>query len=250
MANKCLIIMPPGEPNGYPQGHINRVYEYIIVPACRLAGYWPTRADNATHDDPLEAVREIVDSDVAICDVSANNVNALYGLAIRDVLGLPTTVVKDMKSVVTFDTRGLGIMEYDDSLRIDTVQKAIEVLSEALKKAVDSNSERNPLLSRLNIGVTQIAPADNSSADLSTSPPPEETKELRLPIISPLPDYVDEPFTDSQIGKLKAGDFFFHLNHGKGKINFVKKDRLASVQFDSGPKFLVLAESDFFRKIK
>jgi hypothetical protein len=53
MDNRCFVIMPQGEPNGYPQGHFNRVYDYVIVPACRAAGYWPTRADNATYDNSL-----------------------------------------------------------------------------------------------------------------------------------------------------------------------------------------------------
>ena len=76
MHDQCLIIMPPGEPNGYPQGHVNRVYDYVIVPACRLAGFWPKRIDGAGND-PLAVTKEIVDSEVVICDLSANNIDAL-----------------------------------------------------------------------------------------------------------------------------------------------------------------------------
>ena len=100
---RCFVIMPQSEPNGYAQGHFNRVYDYVIVPACRAAGYWPTRADNATYDNPLTVVKDIIDSEIALCDLSANNSNALYGLAIRQALGLPVTLVKDKKSFVMFD---------------------------------------------------------------------------------------------------------------------------------------------------
>lgn len=256
MENKCFIIMPPGEPSGYPQGHFNRVYDYIIIPACRAAGYWPTRSDLTPPDDSLAVVKDIIDSEITICDLSANNSNALYGLAVRHSLNLPVTLVKDMKTFVKFDANDLDLVEYDESLRIDTVQKAIEILTEALKKAVANKKEKHPLLHRLGIGFPQVTDTNITSSPTSSdhTAPEEETKakEHHLPKISPLPDYVRDSFTEEEIGKLKAGNFLFHLNHGKGKVNFVKiagKDKLASIQFESGTKLLVLAVSDFFRKI-
>src|SRR5436190_23545960 len=120
MDNRCFIIMPSGEPNGYPQGHFSRVYDYIIVPACRAAGYWPTKSDGTTYNDPLDIVKNIIDSEIVLCDLSSNNSDALYGLAVRHSLDLPVTLVKDTKSLVMFDASDLGLVEYDESLRIDT----------------------------------------------------------------------------------------------------------------------------------
>jgi len=256
--------MPLGEPSGYPQGHFNRVYDYVIVPACRTAGFWPTRADQATYDNPLAVVKDIVDCEIVLCDVSASNSIALYGLAIRQVLSLPVALVKDTKSMVMFDAAKLGLVEYDESLRIDTVQKAIETLGEALKKAVETKKDRHELLNRLGIGLPEYT-AQNTTVDTTLPPGPTPSKdetadqekesdsaEDRLPIISPLPDYVGESFTEQQIVKLKAGDVLFHLRFGRGNVNFVKKmgkDQLASIQFESGPKLLVLGASNFFRKV-
>ena len=253
--------MPSGELSGYPQGHVNRVYDFVIVPACRMAGYWPTRADVATYTDPLEAVKELVDSDIVLCDVSAKNSNALYAVSVRHALSLPVTIVKDTQSSVPFGLNDLGVTEYDESLRIDTVQKAIDVISAALKDAAESKKGRHELLNQLEIGLPEVqAPVvfetnTYSSAEVSQKIEEEKPKpkEPRLPIISPLPDYVGDAFTEEQIDQLKAGDTFFHLNHGKGKLNFVKKsgkEKLANIAFDSGTKLLVLVASDFFRRIK
>jgi hypothetical protein len=260
MDNRCFIIMPPGEPNGYSQGHFSRVYDYVIMPACRAAGYWPTHPDSERLDNPMDSIKNIIDSEIVLCDLSANNSNALYGLAVRHSLDLPVIAIKDLKSIIMFDATEFGLVEYDDSLRIDTVQKAIETLSGALRKSVESKKERHQLLDRFSIGLPQFTPQPIVNEEVSFSAPidqsiQEETKpkEPRLPIISPLPDYVGDPFTIEQIGKLKAGDYLFHLNHGKGKLNFVKdagKDKLGSIQFESGAKFLVLIASDFFRTIK
>jgi len=259
MDNRCFIIMPSGDPSGYPQGHFNRVYDYVIVPACRVAGYWPTRSDSVKYDNPLDVVKDIIDSEIVLCDLSANNSNALYGLAVRQSLDLPVSLVKDVKTIVIFGANDFGLLEYDESLRIDTVQKEVEMLGEALRKAVENKKERHQLLNRLAIGLppaptTTIAlDVTSSSSTTDQAPPEEETKpkEIHLPKISPLPGYVGDPFTEAEIGKLKAGAFLFHLNYGKGKVIVVKntgKDKLASIEFESGTKMLVLTVSDLFRK--
>jgi len=259
MDNRCLVIMPTGDPSGYSQGHFGRVYDYVIVPACRAAGYWPAKIEAATSDRPFDIVKNIVDAEILLCDLSASNGDALYGLAIRHSLDLPVTLVKDLKSFVMFNANDFGALEYDESLRIDTVQKGIEVIGEALKQAVENKKQRHQLLDRLSIGLPQSMPQNMTFETPAVEAPEAEpvkevkSKEPKLPIISPLPDYVGDPFTEDQILKLKAGDSLFHLNHGKGKVDFIKnvgKDKMASIKFDSGPKLLVLIASDFFRKIE
>lgn len=260
MDHSCFIIMPPTEPTGYSQGHFNLVYDYVIVPACRAAGYWPTKSDSITYENPMDVAKNIIDSEIVLCDLSAGNQNALYGLAVRHSLDLPVTLIKDKKSFIMFDTKEFGLVEYDESLRIDTVQKAIEVLSAALVKAVESKKERHQLLNRLSIGLPQFTPSIEpeipSMPVVDEQPIVEEEskpKETSLPKISPIPDYVGMAFSETEIGKLKAGDDLFHLSYGKGKMNFVKnsgKEKLASIQFESGTKLLVLVASDYFRKVK
>ena len=34
---KCFVIMPISDADGYDKGHFNRVYEYLIKPACEEA---------------------------------------------------------------------------------------------------------------------------------------------------------------------------------------------------------------------
>jgi hypothetical protein len=258
MDNRCFIIMPPGEPSGYPQGHFSRVYDYVIVPACRAAGYWPTRSDTVKYDNPIDVVKDIIDSEVVLCDLSANNSDALYGLAVRQSLDLPVASIKDTKTIVIFGANDFGLLEYDESLRIDTVQKAIEILGDALRKSVENKKERHQLLNRLSIGLPKVAApsltvdSDFMSNDQSVLEEEPKAKEPSLSKISPLPDYVSDPFTEEEFGKLKGGSVLFHLHYGKGKVNFVKnsgKEKLASIEFETGTKLLVLTVSDFFRKI-
>jgi hypothetical protein len=262
MEKQCFIVMPPHDPEGYPKGHVNRVYQYIILPACRVAGFNPVRVGDPSIDDtPLGIIKTIIESDHVLCDLSANNTDALHVFAIRQAMGLPVTLMKDIKTTVKANIPEFDLMEYDESLRIDTVENEIQLLGEALKKVFTVKGEPISLVGQLNIGPAKakeapVIPAYTFTETVATPSPEEDNDEEKvepLPIISPLPDYVGEPLTDRDIDKLKVGDFFFHLNYGKGEIltiNHKTKDILAKVQFDSGSKLLVLVPLDVFRKIK
>ena len=251
MEKKCFVIVPTSDPDGYAKGHFNRVYQYIIVPACKSAGFVPMRADDpTTSETALGILKTIIDCDIAICDLSTNDSNALYGFSIRYAINLPVILIKDAKTNLKFNFREFEAMEYDESLRIDTVQNEIESLSDVLKKTFANKLEINSLLNRLHIGSSQAAETQNISAPYESI----EKKESQLPIISPLPDYVGDPITKhEEIDKLKVGDFIFHMNYGKGELKTIKKmgnDKFAEVAFESGSKMLILVTTGIVRKIK
>ncbi len=245
-----------GDPNGYTPGHFSRVYQYIMVPACRQAGFSPVRADDMTvSETTLDVIKNIVECELVISDISSKDVNAQYGFALRRGINLPVILIKDSKTSMVFDMKEFGLIEYDESLRVDTVQKEVETLSSALTKAFASKDVVNPLLSRLDI-------KSGSSMETSTLPEPEVTLEVpreskkeesHLPVISPVPDYVGDPITQiEEMDKMKVGDFLFHRNYGKGEIRSISKmakDKVAKIQFESESKMLVLGISGIFRKI-
>jgi len=254
MENKCFILMPNSDPDGYAKGHIGRVYQYILVPACRFAEFSPIRMDDSTmQESPLDIIKTVIESDIVLCDLSSNNPHALYGFAIRQSMGLPVILIKDLKTILTANIPEYEVLEYDESLRIDTVQNEIETLSEALKKVFANKPEPNSILSRLNIGSAQ---APEIIQELITPPSATEDEtekhESHLPVISPLPEFVGEPLTQQDLDKLKVGDSIFHINYGKGDIltiNKQTKDSLVKIHFDSGTKLLVVVPSGIFRKI-
>jgi hypothetical protein len=254
MEKKCFIIMPNSDPDGYAKGHIGRVYQYILVPACRFAGFSPLRMDDPTiQETPLDIINTIIESDIVLCDLSSNDPHALYGFAIRQSMGLPVILMKDLKTILTANIPEIEILEYDESLRIDTVQSEIETLSEALKKVFANKPAPNSLLSRLNIGSAQLP---EIVSEVTTAPLPTEDEaekhESHLPVISPLPEFVGDPLTQQDIDKLKVGDSIFHINYGKGEIltiNKQTKDSLVKIRFVAGTKLLVVVPSGIFRKI-
>ena len=131
----CFIIMPISDVDGYEPGHFKRVYDYIIKPACTAAGYTPLRADDvqSTNYIVIDILKRIITAEMVICDLSSRNANVLYELGLRHAFNLPVTLIKDSITTRVFDIQGLRDIEYDASLRIDSVESAKSLLETTLK---------------------------------------------------------------------------------------------------------------------
>lgn len=150
----CFVIMPISDHPDYAPGHFKRVYEYIIKPACQKAGYEAIRADDTvkTNDIVSDIIKKIIDSDMAICDMSSRNPNVFYELGLRHAFNLKTTLIKDKKTSRAFDIAGLRSVEYDESLRVDEVNNAIETLVKAIKETeVMGTNEANSTIQLLGL---------------------------------------------------------------------------------------------------
>lgn len=132
----CFVIMPFTEGDAYEKGHFKRVYEHVIVPACREAEFEPIRADEEfkTNFIILDVIKRIVESPMVLCDLSGNNPNVLYELGIRQAFNRPVTLIKDYRTEKIFDIQGLRYKEYDQMLRIDNVQKSINEIAESIRR--------------------------------------------------------------------------------------------------------------------
>lgn len=251
MEKRCLIIMPKTDPEGYAQGHFNRVYQYIVVPACRFAGFSPSRADDPiASDTAMDILKNLVEYEMVICDLSSKYPLALYAFAIRQSLNLPVTLIHDAKTRIAIELQAYGAVEYDDSLRIDTVQTEIESLSGLLTHTFANKAERNTLLNRLDLGggAQESSSASNDQEEHARQP------ESHIPVISPIPDYVGDTISQQEeLDALKVGDVVFHINYGKGEIKTVgkmAKDKVARIEFETESKLLVLTPSGKLRRVK
>lgn len=81
----CFIIMPIAECDGYDKGHFSKVYEDIFKPACANANFRPVRADEVKQTNliHLDILQKLIDSPMAICDLSSCNPNVLFELGLR-----------------------------------------------------------------------------------------------------------------------------------------------------------------------
>lgn len=140
---KCFVIMPISTPDGYSSDHFDRVFEHLIEPACVAAGFLAKRADQVQQTNHIVAdiVQDIVESDMAICDLSARNPNVMYELGLRHAFQKPVVLIRDSKTPRVFDIQGLRDVEYDENLRVDTIKRAIERIADSLQATYNTRGQ-------------------------------------------------------------------------------------------------------------
>lgn len=164
----CFVIMPIADMHGYDSGHFTRVYNHLIKPACEAAGFIPVRSDdvNSSHMIVVDILQKIVESDIAICDLSGRNPNVLYELGLRQAFNKKTVLIKDNKTDNIFDVQGFRYSPYDQALRIDNVNNETNKISNALKETFNATNDINSIVQLLQIepaeikGKTQLTEGD------------------------------------------------------------------------------------------
>lgn len=154
--NDCFIIMPIADHPDYKQGHFKRVYDDIFAPACRAAGYKPIRADDVAQTNliHLDILQKLLESPMAICDLSTRNPNVLFELGLRQAFDKPTVLVQEVGTPQIFDINLFRYTQYRNELDYRDViadQKAIQKVLEETKIAVQENKSVNSIIKLLSI---------------------------------------------------------------------------------------------------
>lgn len=138
----CFVIMPIADMASYDSRHFDRVYNHLIKPACDAAGFKTVRADEVNNSNliVLDILKRIVESDIAICDLSGRNPNVMYELGLRQAFNKKTVLIKDDRTISPFDVQAFRYCEYDSSLRIDNAFNNIKSLEKAIVSTFEADT--------------------------------------------------------------------------------------------------------------
>ena len=130
----CFVIMPISDQGDYPEGHFQKVYEQIFVPAIEKAGYQAFRVNEDNMSTPIieKIFRAIQECPMAICDLSNRNPNVLYELGIRQAYDKPVVLIKDDKTERIFDVSGINTIPYKSTRLYEDVLEAREKITSAI----------------------------------------------------------------------------------------------------------------------
>lgn len=173
--------MPISTQPNYDSDHFTHVYEDIIKPAISLAGMVPIRADETTNTNliQLDILRKVIESDIAICDMSAKNPNVFYELGMRQAFDKPTVLMIDDETIAPFDVSSLRYVDYKRGMKFRDVKSAVTRLAETLKDTYakkDDKGEINSLIRLLEI----TSPAQLTQGELSDEDRNEKIHELQI----------------------------------------------------------------------
>lgn len=236
MDKTCFVMMPISDQDLYSDGHFKRVYEFIIKPACIKAGFSPVRADDILNTNfiAIDVIKRIINSEMAICDLSTKNPNVFYELGIRQSFNLPVTLIKDSLTERVFDIQGFRDIEYDASLRIDNVEDTVAKIAETLKNTYNTaNHEINSLVSLLGVRTAKITNSVEISKDTELILGALDTLGAQLNKIEKNSIPSKQPYsfltidengstwqqlTSEELVTVNAEDIIEHPKFGKGKI--------------------------------
>ncbi|WP_415900615.1 hypothetical protein [Neptuniibacter sp. QD48_11] len=177
----CFVIMPISSQPGYDSEHFTHVYEDIIKPAISLAGMVPVRADETANTNliQLDILRKVIESDIAICDMSAKNPNVFYELGVRQAFDKPTVLMIDDETNAPFDVSSLRYVDYKRGMKYRDVNSAVARLAETLKDTYskkDDLAEINSLIRLMEL----TSPAQLTQVELSDEDRTEKIHELQI----------------------------------------------------------------------
>lgn len=162
----CFVIMPIADHPDYETGHFDRVYNYLIKPACISAGYKPIRADDTKASNLImfDILKKITQCDMAICDISSRNANVFYELGLRQAFNKKTIMITDGRLPAPFDISAFRYVPYSPTLRVDTVEREKPAIVNMLKETQSlPEDDVNSIIKLL-----QIQPAEVKNIDLNS----------------------------------------------------------------------------------
>ena len=146
-AHQAFIIMPFSEKGTPPraEGFFVEVLNSLIKPACNTADFGVQTAHS--HGSDLihhTIIRQLVEADLVIADLTDHNPNVLFELGIRIALDKPVLLIRAIGTLPIFDVdQMMRVCEYDPRLWKTTIEADIATIAEYVKGAWE-NRDKNP----------------------------------------------------------------------------------------------------------
>lgn len=156
----CFVLMPISDPPDYAPGHFERVFKDIFEPACNKAGFDAIRASDVRQANliHLDILQKLLESPMALCDLSSRNPNVLFELGLRQAFDKPVVLVREIGTQDIFDIVPLRYAEYrSERLYHEVLEDQRNIADTILETqaGVDSGQGVNSIVKLLSI--TQAA---------------------------------------------------------------------------------------------
>jgi len=136
----CFVIMPIADREPYTEGHFRRVYNDIIRPACEIAEHRAMRADEVKNTNLIHAdiLKRLIESPMAVCDLSSHNPNVMFELALRQAFDKPTVLIQERGTGRIFDISPLRTIDYEPTLGYRDVLAAQKEVAQAISETANA----------------------------------------------------------------------------------------------------------------
>lgn len=182
MDKVCFLISPIGKEGSDVRTNADEVMKYIIEPACAAFNYKVIRADKMSNTGLITKaiIEQIISANLVIADLTDNNPNVFYELAIRHSYRKPAIQIIKGEVNIPFDIANMRTISYETSLsgaesaikEIEAMMSSIEngeivhnpvsEVSTLMSLSQNSSAENAEILSKLLLEVQQIPESLNN----------------------------------------------------------------------------------------
>jgi hypothetical protein len=113
--NTCFVISPIGDPDTDTRKRSDQILKHVFKPAAEACSYRAIRADEISKSGIIttQVIQHIIEDPMVIADLTGENPNVFYELAIRHALRKPYVQIIQKSEPIPFDVSGLRTIEVD-----------------------------------------------------------------------------------------------------------------------------------------
>lgn len=142
----CFFISPIGTEKSDIRKRSDRVMNFIIKPVADALDYETVRGDLMANSGLItpEILQMVMDSPLVIADLSDQNPNVFYELAVRHAVKKPVILMIQKGQSIPFDIADMRVIHY--GLELEEVEEAKALLDKSIKN-VEANADdiHNPI---------------------------------------------------------------------------------------------------------
>ena len=143
----CFVIAPIGEPGSDIRKRSDQILEHIIRPAVESCGYKAVRADEIPKPGMItnQIIRHVVEDPLVIADLTGQNANVFYELAIRHLVRKPLIQIINKVEDIPFDVGSMRTIVVNHQDLDSAKEVKIEIKKQIQSLEEDSSSLENPI---------------------------------------------------------------------------------------------------------
>ena len=143
----CFVIAPIGESGSDIRKRSDQILEHIIRPAVESCGYKAVRADEILKPGMItnQIIRHVVEDPLVIADLTGQNANVFYELAIRHFVRKPLVQIIDKVEDIPFDVGSMRTIVINHQDLDSAKEVKIEIKKQIQSLEEDSSSLENPI---------------------------------------------------------------------------------------------------------
>lgn len=141
------MISPIGESGSETRRRSDQVMEYVIEDAIEEYGYKPVRADEISEPGIIttQVIERVLESPLVIADLTNQNPNVFYELAVRHAARLPVIQLIDSDQDIPFDIANTRTVHFTLS-DVETYENAKSEIQDQIENIEESDDESdNPV---------------------------------------------------------------------------------------------------------